>query len=397
MGNMESIKEIFKIGNGPSSSHTMGPKRAVEDFMARYPTATAVSVTLFGSLAMTGAGHLTDVIVDRTLGDLQHTVTFDPDTETAHPNTMRIEAILASGESVHEVYISIGGGSIERVGQTPDVRLEVYPHGTLNEIKAYCKSSGLDLCGYVYQFEGADIREYLRTVAETMAAAVERGLHTQGKLPGRLQIDRKAPRMWRAADTQRDKLYAYAYAVSEENACGQTIVCAPTCGSSGVVPAVVRYSIELLGLTQDAVIDGLAVAGLIGNLVKHNASISGAEAGCQAEVGTACAMAAAYFAYVRGMTTRHIEQAAEIALEHHLGLTCDPIFGYVQIPCIERNAVAAMRAVDAYDLAALLMPDDEKITFDMVCHTMLETGKDMTSLYRETARGGLAKLYHDED
>jgi L-serine dehydratase len=392
---MESIKEIFKIGNGPSSSHTMGPKRAIEDFLARHEGLTAVDVTLYGSLALTGKGHLTDYIIDQVLSDIPHTITMDKETPTAHPNTMLFVG-RRGAQVIEERYISIGGGSIAREGAPVDVAREVYPHGTLTEIKAYCDAQGIDLCGYVYGHEGADIRAYLQTVADAMSASVARGLRTQGKLPGRLKIDRKAPRMFRAAEDLRAKLYAYAYAVAEENACGQTIVCAPTCGSSGVLPAVVRYSVEQLHLTDDAVVDGLAVAGLIGNLVKHNASISGAEAGCQAEVGTACAMAAAYYAYVRGMSNRHIEQAAEIALEHHLGLTCDPIFGYVQIPCIERNAVAAMRAVDAYDLAALLNPDDEKITFDMVCHTMLETGKDLTSLYRETARGGLAKLYNEE-
>lgn len=392
---MESIKEIFKIGNGPSSSHTMGPKRATEDFLSRYPYATYVKVTLFGSLAQTGEGHLTDYIVDKTLGDRPHEVLFDADAPCDHPNTMRFEAQVL-GETVIETYVSIGGGSIVRVGDAPNPATEIYHHNSLREIEAYCDMHGLDFCGYVMHFEGESVREFLQTVADVMNEAVERGLRTQGKLPGRLQIDRKAPRMYRAAKDIHARLYAYAYAVSEENACGGRIVCAPTCGSSGVLPAVVRYSVEQLGLTRDAVVDGLAVAGLFGNLVKRNASISGAEAGCQAEVGTACAMAAAYYAYVRGMSNRHIEQAAEIALEHHLGLTCDPICGYVQIPCIERNAVAAKRAVDAYDLASLLMPDDEKITFDMVCQTMLETGKDLTSLYRETAKGGLAKLYADD-
>ena len=391
---MESIRELYKIGNGPSSSHTMGPKKAIEDYLSLHGGLEYVKVTLYGSLALTGKGHLTDYIVDQTLGDIPHEVIFDRETPQAHPNTMLV-AGKRGDEWISETYISVGGGSIERVGATPNPAAQIYPHHSLNEIKAYCDANGVDFCGYVMHYEGLEIRDFLQTVADTMADAVNRGLHTQGKLPGRLMIDRKASRMFRASNDLPSKLYAYAFAVSEENACGHTIVCAPTCGSSGVLPAVVRYSVEQLGLTSDAVIDGLAVAGLIGNLVKRNASISGAEAGCQAEVGTACAMAAAYYAYVRGMSNRQIEQAAEIALEHHLGLTCDPIYGYVQIPCIERNAVAAKRAVDTYDLASLLMPDDEKITFDMVCQTMLETGKDLTYLYRETSRGGLAKLYHD--
>lgn len=392
---MESIKAIFKIGNGPSSSHTIGPKRAVEDFLSHAPDIDRVRVVLYGSLALTGRGHLTDRIVSETLGDIPHSVEFDTVTHTPHPNTMLVEGYSGEECVVCTTYVSIGGGSIVRQGEESSI-VHVYPHGTMTEIKAFCAAQGLDLSGYVYHYEGESLRQYLYTVADTMTAAIRRGLASQGKLPGKLSIDRKASRMYRAADTARNKLYAYAYAVSEENACGGMIVCAPTCGSSGVLPAVMRYSIEQYAIDRDTLADGLAVAGLIGNLVKTNASISGAEAGCQAEIGTACAMAAAYFAYVRGMSTRHIEQAAEIALEHHLGLTCDPIFGYVQIPCIERNAVAAMRAIDAYDLAALLNPDDERITFDMVCHTMLETGKDLTSLYRETARGGLAKLYPDD-
>ena len=392
---MESIRELYKIGNGPSSSHTMGPKRAIEDYLSLHDGLSYVKVTLYGSLALTGKGHLTDYIIDQALGTIPHEILFDRETQCDHPNTMSVLG-KRRAEWVGETYVSVGGGSIQRVGAAPNPAAQIYPHNTLNEIKAYCDANGVDFCGYVMHYEDASIRDFLQTVADTMAAAVNRGLHTQGKLPGRLMIDRKAPRMFRACKDLQSRLYAYAYAVSEENACGQTIVCAPTCGSSGVLPAVVRFSVEQLDLSPDAVVDGLAVAGLIGNLVKRNASISGAEAGCQAEVGTACAMAAAYYAYVRGMSNRHIEQAAEIALEHHLGLTCDPICGYVQIPCIERNAVAAKRAVDTYDLASLLMPDDEKITFDMVCQTMLETGKDLTSLYRETSRGGLAKLFYDD-
>ena len=388
---MESIKEIYKIGNGPSSSHTIGPKRATEDFLKKGKF-DFVKVTLFGSLALTGKGHLTDYIVDKTLGDIPHEIIFDTTTPTPHPNT--IDFCGTEGDkTVKARYFSIGGGSIVEEGKPLDKKVDIYPFTTFSSIRKICFGSGNDLSDYVYSYEDADIKDYLKKVKDTMFAAIERGITTEGKLPGRLQIDRKAKRLYAKDDSGKNKLFAYAYAVSEENACGGLIVCAPTCGSCGVLPAVVKYSVEYDMIPEDRVIDGLAVAGLIGNIVKENASISGAEAGCQAEVGTACAMAAAYYSYVRGMSLMHIEQAAEIALEHHLGLTCDPIYGYVQIPCIERNAVAASRAVDAFTLARILDPEDVKITFDMVVHTMLETGKDLTYLYRETAIGGLAKTY----
>ena len=388
---MESIREIYKIGNGPSSSHTIGPKRATEDFLKKGDF-DFVKVTLFGSLALTGKGHLTDYIIDKTLDKLPHKIVFDTVTPTPHPNTLDFDG--KEGENtIHARYFSIGGGSIVEEGKPVDKKANIYPFTTFSSIRKMCFGSGSDLADYVYSYEDADIKEYLKKVKDTMFAAIERGISTEGKLPGRLKIDRKAKRLFEKDDSGKNKLFAYAYAVSEENACGGLIVCAPTCGSCGVLPAVVKYSVEYDMIPEERVIDGLAVAGLIGNIVKENASISGAEAGCQAEVGTACAMAAAYYSYVRGMSLMHIEQAAEIALEHHLGLTCDPIYGYVQIPCIERNAVAASRAVDAFTLAKILDPEDVKITFDMVVHTMLETGKDLTYLYRETAIGGLAKTY----
>ena len=394
---MESVKEIFKIGNGPSSSHTIGPKKAVEDFLSKNAEADNIKVTLYGSLALTGKGHLTDFVIDQALKEIPHQIVFDKHTATEHPNTLICESFKNNIPLGNTMYISIGGGSIRIQGEAPSVKQTIYPHQTFKEIKDYCIENDMDLFDYVLYYEGKEIIEYLEKVFDTMQAAIERGLKTEGKLPGVLNIERKAKRIYSKSKSDKNKLCAYAYAVSEENACGGLIVCAPTCGASGVLPATIKYTMETLRPSKDKIIEGLAVAGLIGNVVKHNASISGAEAGCQAEVGTACAMAAAFLAHVNGMSIPHVEQATEVALEHHLGMTCDPICGYVQIPCIERNAVAAMRAVDAYELASLLEPTDEKITLDMICQTMLETGKDLTSVYRETSQGGLAKYYKTED
>jgi len=394
---MESIREIFKIGNGPSSSHTIGPKKAAQDFLSKITDEDFIKVTLYGSLALTGKGHLTDYIIDQTLKEFPHSIIFDKATKTEHPNTMICESFKQGNLKLHTIYVSIGGGSIVIAGEAPTVPQTVYPHSTFSEIKDYCVANDINLSEYVYRFEGERIRKYLDKVYHTMQEAIDRGLSTEGKLPGVLNIERKAKRMFIDGKSKRNRLCAFAYAVSEENACGGTIVCAPTCGASGVLPAVLRYSLETLNPAYDKVLEGLAVAGLIGNLVKTNASISGAEAGCQAEVGTACAMAAAYYSHINGLGIGSIEQATEVALEHHLGMTCDPIMGYVQIPCIERNAVAAMRAVDAYELATLLDPTDEKITLDMVCETMLQTGRDITSIYRETSQGGLANYYKFKD
>ena len=232
-----------------------------------------------------------------------------------------------------------------------------------------------------------------------MKNGIEIGLKEEGIIPGRLEIPKKAKNLYEenieneTAELKRTRLLtAYAYATSEQNASGGIIVTAPTCGASGVLPAVLYYLYKEENIPEDKIIEGLAVAGLIGNLVKTNASISGAECGCQAEIGTACSMAAAGYAYIKGFSTDVIESAAEIAMEHHLGLTCDPIYGYVQIPCIERNAVAAIRAIDSANMASLLYKDS-KISFDLVVETMYETGKDLSGHYRETSKGGLAKKY----
>ncbi|HAQ56427.1 MAG TPA: serine dehydratase [Acholeplasmatales bacterium] len=394
---MKSLRELYKIGYGPSSSHTMGPQKACVLFRRAHPDAVRFKVTLYGSLALTGRGHLTDVVIQETLQDVE--VRFDPSYILAHPNTLDIVGIAQDDSEYRWRVYSVGGGSIKIEGDDDDVTPDVYPHHTFEAIKAYCKDQGLRLHEYVERFEGPDIWNYLAHVYKTMNDCVTRGLKAEGTLPGELGISRKAKMLLSGVlphepqdITESRTVSAYAYAVSEENASGHTVVTAPTCGSCGVVPAVMRYLKNRRRLTVKKCLEGLATAGIVGNLIKHNASISGAIAGCQAEVGAAVAMAAALAAEFDGLSLNAIDYAAEVSLEHHLGLTCDPVLGYVQIPCIERNAVGALRAIDACGLAYFLA-ESHRITLDMVIETMYQTGKDIHHKYRETAIGGLAEEY----
>ena len=394
---MKSIKELYKIGKGPSSSHTMGPERAAKIFKSRYPD-YKVRVFLFGSLSLTGKGHLTDKIIEDIFEDVE--VIFSSDFVDRHPNTLDFHAYDKEGEEVGYMRVySVGGGTIHIEGETYEESTDVFPHQSFKEIMTYCKEERIRLPEYVARFEGADIRAFLLNIWQTMQDSIKEGLSKDGHLPGELQVVRKASQLHQKrikkepTEIKESRLVsAYAFAVNEMNASGGTIVTAPTCGASGTMPAVLRYMQERHRFDDEDVIDALATAGIIGNVIKHNASISGAEAGCQAEVGSACSMAAAAHAELFDLSLDQIEYAAEIALEHHLGLTCDPILGYVQIPCIERNAVAALRAIDACGLAYFLS-DSRKISFDLVVDTMFETGKDMPANYRETACGGLAKKY----
>lgn len=404
---MHTIKELFKIGNGPSSSHTMGPKRATLEFIKRYKDMDFAYITLYGSLALTGRGHLTDYIIDKTLNEhsIDHEISFNYNEEMKHPNTLKFKAFKDSKKLGEIIVYSIGGGAISIEGEGDSVFPHIYPHKTFSEIKNYVLEQNITLSDYAYKYEDKDFKSYLEKIYKKMKEGIDRGLKVSpdgknGTLHGSLQIKRKAKTLYEGAlkyDLKeiRDKcrLYSYAYATSEENASGGEIVTSPTCGASGVLPAVLRFLEEENQFSHDKIIDSLAVAGLIGNIIKFNGSISGAEAGCQAEIGSACAMTAAFVANLRGMDINKIEQSAEIALEHHLGLTCDPIDGYVQIPCIERNAVAAVRAIDAATLATILDTKESKISFDLVVKTMLETGKDLTNGYRETSQAGLAKNY----
>lgn len=397
---MKSIKELYKIGNGPSSSHTMGPKKAALLLKEKYPTADLYQIILYGSLAFTGKGHLTDKIILEALKPSNVEIIFNKETkELKHPNTMDLIALKNKEELGKFRAYSIGGGSIQIEGEDFQEEKDIYDFTTYTDIKNNCKEKNISLLEYVYTQEDKDLSEYLKTVWQTMKKTLEEGLEQEGLIPGRLKIPKKAKTLYskelekETAELKRTRLLtAYAYATSEQNASGGMIVTAPTCGASWVLPAVLYYLYKQENVNEAKILEGLAIAGLIGNLVKTNASISGAECGCQAEIGTACSMAAAAYAYIKGYSIDVIECAAEIAMEHHLGLTCDPIYGYVQIPCIERNAVAAIRAIDSANMASLLYKDS-KISFDLVVETMYETGKDLGSHYRETSKGGLAKKY----
>jgi len=397
---MKSLRELYKIGNGPSSSHTMGPKKAVRLFEKKHPELDEIKVYLYGSLALTGKGHLTDAVIKNTIKSCKVDVIFDLEMECdVHPNTFDIEG-YKNGQIVDKwrVY-SIGGGSIKIEGEDGKDSKDVYNLKYYKDIKKYCEEKNISLYQYVLENEEEDFLEFLKRAWGVMKNSVETGLVTEGIIPGKLNLDRRSKLIYEnlieneTPDMRRTRiLSSYAYAVTENNASGEEIVTAPTCGACGVVPAVLYYSYKDEKFSEEKILEALAVAGIIGNIVKENASISGAECGCQAEVGTACSMAAAARMYLIGGTLEQIENAAEIAMEHHLGLTCDPIYGYVQIPCIERNAVAAMRAVDAANLSKII-PSNRKISFDVVVETMYETGKDLKEHYRETSEGGLAKKY----
>lgn len=397
---MHSVKEIFRIGRGPSSSHTMGPEKACHYMLSHFPEADEYRVTLFGSLSKTGKGHRTDYVIEQTLSPYPCRILWDRETTSLpHPNTLDIVALKDGKELATQRFLSIGGGAIEILGQPSINSEDVYPENTLKEVMEVCRERGLSLSQYVFANEGREIHKHLHEVMRQMEATIKHGLTQEGVLPGGLNVTRRAKQLIEAGLRDRNLLKkqeflisAYSYASCEENATGEKMVTAPTCGACGVLPAVLYYEATLFGSTDEEIINALAVAGLLGCLIKQNASISGAECGCQAEIGSACSMAAGAIAFLHGLSMEQIECAAEIAMESCLGLTCDPIGGLVQIPCIERNAVAALRSYNAATLAEVVY-DSHKISFDMVVRTMYETGKDLSACYRETAEGGLAKLY----
>lgn len=399
---MKSIKDIYKIGKGPSSSHTMGPAKAMGIFISENPNADSYEVILYGSLADTGKGHGTDVAIQSMAGEKHVNIIFNGINEgLPHENTMDIFAIENGKKTVSMRVLSVGGGDIKIVGREDDGTQDVYKQSTFTEISNYCKSEGIRLSDFVIMNEGEEIYTFLANVWQTMTNSIHEGLTSSGILPGGLEVERKAQYLYNqrhideSSVTRQNRLVcSYAYAVSEQNADNGTIVTAPTCGACAVLPSVLKYMQDKHGFSDKEIYKALAVAGLIGTLVKTNASISGAECGCQAEIGTACSMAAAALGELFEMGLDQIEYASEIAFEHHLGLTCDPICGLVQIPCIERNAVAAMRAINAVNLANFLA-GSRKISLDMVIKTMYETGKDLSHRYRETSEGGLAKLYQN--
>ncbi len=400
---MKSIKELYRIGTGPSSSHTMGPRKAAEIFLGRHPEASAFRVTLYGSLAATGKGHMTDVAITETLQPhAPLTIVWEPKIFLPfHPNGMMFQSLNEAGEVTDTwTVFSVGGGALAEETDNKDSinTPEVYDMNRMIDILNWCEHTGKNYWEYVLQCEDGDIWDYLNDVWKTMKASVERGLDAEGVLPGPLNLRRKASAYYikasgyKASLQSRGLVFSYALAVSEENASGGVIVTAPTCGSCGVVPAVLYHLAKTREFSDIRILRALATAGLIGNVVKHNASISGAEAGCQAEVGVACSMASAAANQLFGGSPAQIEYAAEMGLEHHLGMTCDPVCGLVQIPCIERNAYAAARALDA-NLYSSFTDGIHRVSFDRVVEVMKETGNDLPSLYKETSEGGLAKDY----
>ena len=396
---MESLKELYKAGNGPSSSHTMGPQRAAEQFKNKYPEAASFKAHLYGSLAATGEGHLTDYIIKKTLEPKHVEIIWREDiVKPYHPNGMMLEAIDAEGNVIGDWTIySVGGGTIAEEGMRNAGGNDTYPHSTMEEIIAWCKENHKNFVDYVKTYDDEDIMDFLVTIKDAMKQSIIDGLNTTEVIPGKLNLERKAHYFYKQYLANKELntlLYSYALAASEQNASGNVIVTAPTCGSAGVLPGVFFAMQDFYGYSDEMILEALAVAGLVGVLVKRNGSVSGAEVGCQGEVGVACAMAAAAIAYLKGGSLRQIEYAAEIGLEHHLGMTCDPAYGYVQIPCIERNAMGAQRAVDAANYA-LLTDGEHHVTFDQIVKIMDETGRDMMDKYKETAQGGIALLYEE--
>ena len=401
---MKSIRQVYKKGHGPSSSHTMGPEKAAAIMLMLCPKADSVTVTLYGSLAKTGKGHKTDVTIRNVFDPIPVDIIFNTNdnVQLLHQNTMDFSAYEKGELLLQKRFLSIGGGDIIEAGDSLPPEEDVYDFNSFAEIASYCKEHNIRLSEYVRRVEGDGIFDYLTEIWEMMQRSISEGLSQSGTLDGGLEVQRRAQQLYNQRHMDESQstyehriVCSYAFAASEQNAGGGRIVTAPTCGSCGVVPSVLKYYKDEKRYKDSEILNALAVGGLIGALVKTNASVSGAECGCQAEIGTACSMAAAALAELFGMGIDQIEYAAEIAMEHHLGLTCDHIDGLVQIPCIERNAVAAMRAMNAVTLANFLT-FTRKISFDLVVKTMYDTGRDLNLSYRETSDGGLAKLYRSK-
>ena len=401
---MESLKLLYKVGHGPSSSHTMGPRKAAEMFLTKNNSADAFRVTLYGSLAATGKGHLTDTAIREVLEKCAPTeIIWKPEiVKEFHTNGMYFEALKGDKVVDDWTIYSVGGGNIASPDMPQLSGEKIYPLSTAEEILRWCDREGKTFWEYVQDSESEDIWPYLEHIWETMCKTIDNGLNNDGVLPGGLKVARKACTYWVKSKeygpsiSNRSRVYAYALATAEENASGGEVVTAPTCGSCGVLPAVIYHLADVNNYRPIRIVRALATAGVFGNIAKTNASISGAEVGCQGEIGVACAMAAAAACQLMGGTPAQIEYAAEMALEHHLGLTCDPVCGLVQIPCIERNAVAAARAIDSATFA-ILSDGKHRVTYDHVVAVMKETGHNLPSLYRETAEGGLAKHYRSQE
>jgi L-serine dehydratase len=392
---MESLHELYRIGCGPSSSHALGPQAAAVEFRQRHPTATSMEVTLLGSLAATGKGHGTDRVLKQAFSGLAVRLLWHPEeVHPFHPNGLLLRAFDADLVELGQWQVfSVGGGALRTPGQPPPP--QVYAQRSMAEVLSWCADHAAPWAQLVRVSEGPGFEDFLADIWRAMRACVERGLQGAGELPGGLGLQRKAASFAARARVDQRRgtwLSAFALATMEENAVGGEVVTAPTCGACGVLPAVLCWLQDSYHLPDSTIYEALATAGLVGNLVKQNGSISGAEVGCQGEVGTACAMAAAAACAVLGGTPGQCEYAAEMALEHHLGLTCDPILGLVQAPCIERNAFAATRAVDCADYA-LAGDGGHRISFDEVVEALVQTGRDLGTPYRETATGGLARVH----
>jgi len=401
---MESLRELYRIGYGPSSSHTMGPRYAAERFIEHHPEGKSYKAELYGSLAATGKGHLTDKAIREVFEKAGRKVKIEWHPEIVkkfHPNALSIQAYSDEGKMVAEkTYYSVGGGKIVTENQNDLTPVNVYDKkkfGNMKRVLDYCEKEGLQIWEVAILSEGEGILSYMEEVWSVMKESIKNGLENEGVLPGTLKLPRKAAqtyaklRDFSGPFSGTSLPIAYALAVSEENAGGGKIVTAPTCGSCGIVPSVIYAIAEEDRISEKRIYRALLTAGIVGNIVKENGSISGAEVGCQGEVGVACAMAGAAATQLLGGTVTQIEYAAEMGLEHHLGLTCDPMRGYVQIPCIERNALAAMRAMD-HAIYALMSDGRHRVSFDSAVDVMLETGEALPSLYRETSMGGLALL-----
>jgi len=399
---MKSLRYLYRIGYGPSSSHSIAPYRAAKYLRKNYPDVVKYEVCLYGSLALTGRGHLTDTTILNTLAPIPAEVIFDIKTKCEHPNTMKFVMYFKDGHVEEKTIISIGGGAIRIDNELEEAEPEVYPEANFSEITKICGENGWDLVDYVRHYEGEEIFKYLGKVYDQMMKTVDAGLEARGELPGKLHVQRRAYKFLKAREGEsvfarsHRLMLAYAFATGEENASGHMVVTAPTCGAAATLPALIKYNVVEYNASRERMINTLAVAGVIGNVIKQNGSISGAVAGCQAEIGSACSMAAAALAYLKDLDIHGIECAAEVAMEHSLGSTCDPVGGYVQIPCIERNGIAVERAVTSARLAEYVS-DSFKVSFDQIVETMLETGKAMKKAYRETSKGGLAKSIKFED
>lgn len=396
---MQKIKEIYKIGAGPSSSHTLAPQRAVRLFIEEFGKLDSYYIELYGSLSLTGKGHWTDVVIKETLNFTDNVeVAFKLNWDEEFENGFYIYGYKNNNLVAKWTVFSIGGGSIEIKEKDLDFNDEVYIEKNFKEIKEYVKSNNISLVDYVLNKE-PDIKEYMSTIFDAIIKSVENGLSKEGYLPGSLKVKKVAKELYNEAITNNDnalRMMSYAYAASEENASRGQVVTSPTLGACGIIASEVYHQFKDKNISKDKLIEGLIVAGIFGNVIKKNASISGAIGGCQAEVGTATSMCAALLAYIDDLDIDVIEYAAEVGIEHNLGLTCDPVEGYVIIPCVERNAIGVLRAYESYRLSKNVSKlKKNMISFDMIVNVMNYTGKQIPIELKETSIGGLAREYEE--